>query len=40
VSSPSRVAETLDLAGTHIPDELWADLEALVPPSHLWLDPQ
>jgi D-threo-aldose 1-dehydrogenase len=39
VSSPSRVAETLDLAAVPIPDGLWAELDALTPPEHLWLDP-
>ncbi|MEV7627793.1 aldo/keto reductase [Actinoplanes sp. NPDC089786] len=39
VSSPERVQQTLDLTGTPIPDELWADLEALVPGPDLWLDP-
>lgn len=38
VSSPSRVAETLSLATVPVPDELWAELEALTPPSSLWLD--
>ena len=39
VSSPQRVAETLDLASTAIPGELWGELEALVPPRSVWLDP-
>ncbi|GIF23987.1 D-threo-aldose 1-dehydrogenase [Actinoplanes tereljensis] len=40
VSSPSRVAETVALAETPIPDPLWAELDCLVPPSSLWLDPR
>ncbi|MCM4078152.1 aldo/keto reductase [Paractinoplanes hotanensis] len=39
VSSPERVQQTLDLAGTPIPDELWAELETLVPAPDRWLDP-
>ena len=39
VSSPERVRQTLDLAGAPIPEELWAELEALVPDPRLWLDP-
>ncbi|XVV14917.1 aldo/keto reductase [Actinoplanes sp. CA-131856] len=39
VSSPQRVAETLDLAEIPIPDDLWAELESHVPPAGLWLDP-
>lgn len=37
VSSPERVAQTLDYAAREIPDELWAELESLVPPSEYWL---
>ncbi|GIM90564.1 aldo/keto reductase [Paractinoplanes toevensis] len=40
VSSPARVAETVALAETPIPDSLWAELDSLVPPSSLWLDPR
>jgi D-threo-aldose 1-dehydrogenase len=39
VSSPERVQQTLDLAAAPVPDELWAELEALVPAPDLWLDP-
>jgi D-threo-aldose 1-dehydrogenase len=39
VSSPSRVAETLSLANVPIPPSLWDELESLVPPPSLWLDP-
>jgi D-threo-aldose 1-dehydrogenase len=39
VSSPDRVAETLELAEIPIPDSLWAELDDLVPPAKGWLDP-
>jgi D-threo-aldose 1-dehydrogenase len=39
VSSPARVAETLELARVKIPEPLWAELESLVPSPSLWLDP-
>jgi D-threo-aldose 1-dehydrogenase len=39
VTSPARVAQTLELASIPIPDELWEELDALVPGSSLWLDP-
>jgi D-threo-aldose 1-dehydrogenase len=39
MSSPERVRQTLDLASVPIPDELWAELETLVPAPGLWLDP-
>lgn len=38
VSSPARVAETIGLASVAIPDELWAELDALVPDPSTWLD--
>jgi len=37
VSSPERVEQTLEYASWDIPDELWAELEQLVPPSQNWL---
>ena len=37
ISSPERVAQTLEYAGLEIPQALWAELEALVPPSEFWL---
>ena len=40
VSSPSRVTETAALASAPIPDSLWAELDCLVPPPSLWLDPR
>jgi D-threo-aldose 1-dehydrogenase len=39
VSSPERIAQTLELADTAIPDGLWEELERVVPPHELWLDP-
>jgi D-threo-aldose 1-dehydrogenase len=38
VSAPERVAETVALAGTAIPDGLWDELERLAPPRATWLD--
>jgi D-threo-aldose 1-dehydrogenase len=38
VSSPERVAATLELANVEIPDALWGELEALTPPPDVWLD--
>jgi D-threo-aldose 1-dehydrogenase len=38
VSSPERMTQTLELATTEIPDELWQELERAVPPRELWLD--
>ncbi|MEO8906449.1 MAG: aldo/keto reductase [Microbacteriaceae bacterium] len=38
VSSPERVEQTLDYAQMDIPDDLWDELEGLVPPSELWLN--
>jgi D-threo-aldose 1-dehydrogenase len=37
VSSPERVAQTLDYASQDIPDALWAELETMVPSSEYWL---
>lgn len=39
VSSPGRIAETVQLAGVAIPEDLWDELEALVPAPDGWLDP-
>ncbi|WP_433362360.1 aldo/keto reductase [Actinoplanes sp. CA-142083] len=39
VSSPERVAGTVALAETPIPDSLWAELDALTPDPNYWLDP-
>ncbi|MGY4644116.1 aldo/keto reductase [Cellulomonas sp. URHB0016] len=38
MSRPQRVAETVDLATAPVPDAIWPELEALLPPSHAWLD--
>lgn len=38
MSRPQRVAETVDAATTAVPDALWPELEALLPPAHVWLD--
>jgi D-threo-aldose 1-dehydrogenase len=38
VSSPQRIAQTLDLAGVAIPDELWSELEQATPSREHWLD--
>jgi D-threo-aldose 1-dehydrogenase len=39
ISAPHRVDDTLDLASLPVPQELWEELETLVPASDLWLDP-
>ena len=39
VSSPERIQQTLELASASIPESLWAELDALSPDPHLWLDP-
>ncbi len=39
ISAPERVAQTIDLATTSIPDDLWAELETFVPDASGWLDP-
>lgn len=39
VSSPERIAQTLELAAVDVPEELWDELERSVPPQELWLDP-
>ena len=38
VSSPQRIAQTLELAAVPIPDELWSELERATPHRELWLD--
>lgn len=37
VSSPERVAQTLELAAVEVPDEVWDELERLVPDPAGWL---
>jgi D-threo-aldose 1-dehydrogenase len=39
VSSPERIAATLELAQVPIADELWDELERAVPSPDRWLDP-
>jgi D-threo-aldose 1-dehydrogenase len=39
VTSPERIAQTLELAAAAIPDDLWDELERFVPAQELWLDP-
>jgi D-threo-aldose 1-dehydrogenase len=38
VSSPQRIAQTIELARAAIPDELWSELDQATPPRQLWLD--
>jgi D-threo-aldose 1-dehydrogenase len=38
ISEPARIATTLELATTPIPDELWTELDHLTPPTGDWLD--
>ncbi len=38
MSRPERVAQTLATAAVPLPDDLFAELETLVPPSACWLD--
>jgi len=38
MSRPQRVAETVDLATVPVPDAIWPELEALLPPARVWLD--
>ena len=38
MSSPQRIAETLELAAVTIPDDLWSELEQHTPARKLWLD--
>lgn len=38
MSSPKRIAQTLELLGVEIPESLWEELDALTPPRELWLD--
>ena len=37
MSSPERIAQTLELAAVTIPDDLWAELEQHTPARELWL---
>jgi D-threo-aldose 1-dehydrogenase len=38
MSHPSRVQATLDAASQSLPEEIWPELEALLPPERVWLD--
>ncbi len=38
MSRPARVQDTLDAASRVLPDDLWAELESLLPPERVWLD--
>jgi D-threo-aldose 1-dehydrogenase len=38
MSKPSRIGDTLDAASQPLPDDLWAELESLLPPERVWLD--
>ena len=38
MSSPERIAQTLELAAVTIPDDLWSELEQHTPARELWLD--
>ncbi|MEV4071919.1 aldo/keto reductase [Nonomuraea fuscirosea] len=37
ITRPERLAHTLELAALDIPDDLWAELDKLTPPSGTWL---
>jgi D-threo-aldose 1-dehydrogenase len=37
ITRPERLAQTLELAATPVPDELWAELAAATPPQETWL---
>ncbi len=38
MSKPSRIGDTLDAASQPLPEDLWAELESLLPPERAWLD--
>lgn len=38
MSKPSRITDTLDAVSQRLPDDLWGELEELVPPERVWLD--
>ena len=38
MSKPSRVQATLDAAAQELPEDLWPELESLLPPERVWLD--
>jgi D-threo-aldose 1-dehydrogenase len=37
MSEPARITETTALATHPIPEQIWAELESLVPPPEHWL---
>ncbi len=39
LSTPERIGQTVALASLELPEELWGDLAALIPPPEFWLDP-
>ena len=38
MTSERRIASLIASAGLHLPDAIWDELEALVPPASTWLD--
>jgi D-threo-aldose 1-dehydrogenase len=38
MSRTERVAQTLEAASSPVPETLWPELAALLPPEHAWLD--
>ncbi|MGH8825821.1 MAG: aldo/keto reductase [Jiangellaceae bacterium] len=38
MSRPERVEDTVAAASRPVPEELWGQLESLLPPEHFWLD--
>jgi len=38
MSKPERIQATLDAASAQLPDAIWDELEALLPPERVWLD--
>jgi D-threo-aldose 1-dehydrogenase len=38
MSRPGRIQDTLDAASAPLPDAIWEELEALLPPERVWLD--
>ena len=38
MSRPSRLQDAVDAASQSLPEDLWAELESLLPPERVWLD--
>lgn len=38
MSRPARIADTLGALSTPLPEDLWPELESLLPPERVWLD--